>query len=58
MFIAAYAREVYRTFAVGGSVKLLRWSAEPAPGESGLSYFGFTFDVGAHYTFQDILSRI
>ena len=57
-FIFSYAREVYGDFAVGGSVKLLRWSAEAAPGESSLSYFGFTFDAGAHCTFSDILNNL
>lgn len=56
-FILSYAREVFGDFAVGGSVKLLRWAAEAAPGESALSYFGFTFDAGAHYTFLDILKN-
>jgi hypothetical protein len=54
-FIASYAREIYGSFIVGGSVKVLRWSAEPAPGESGLSYLGFTFDAGIHYTIKDIM---
>ena len=56
-FIFSYAREIYGNFAVGGSLKLLRWSAEAAPGESALSYFGFTFDAGAHYTFTDVLQN-
>lgn len=55
MIVGTYARQIYKTFAVGGSIKLLRWSAEAAPGEDALSYLGFTFDVGAHYTFQNIL---
>ncbi|HEY4756724.1 MAG TPA: PorV/PorQ family protein [Ignavibacteriaceae bacterium] len=56
-FIFSYAREVYGEFAVGGSLKLLRWAAEAAQGESALSYFGFTFDVGVHYTFPNILTN-
>jgi len=53
-FIFSYAREIYNSFSVGGSVKLLRWGAEAAPGEKALSYFGFTFDAGIHYTLKDI----
>ncbi len=53
-FIFSYARELYNSFAVGGSIKLLRWSADAAPGESALSYFGFTFDAGVHYTFDNV----
>ena len=56
-FIFSYAREIYGDIAVGGSLKLLRWSAGAAPGESALSYFGFTFDVGAHYTFSNIFEN-
>jgi hypothetical protein len=56
-FIFSYAREVYGDFAVGGSLKLLRWTAEAAPGESALSYFGFTFDAGVHYTITDFLQN-
>ena len=51
-----YAREVYNSFAVGGSVKLLRWSADAAPGENALSYVGVTFDAGIHYTLKDIFN--
>lgn len=56
-FIFSYAREIYGDIAVGGSLKLLRWSAGAAPGESALSYFGFTFDVGAHYTLSNIFEN-
>ena len=56
-FIFSYAREIYGDIALGGSLKLLRWSAEAAPGESALSYFGFTFDIGAHYTFSEIIKN-
>lgn len=56
-FIFSYARKIYGDIALGGSLKLLRWSAEAAPGESSLSYFGFTFDVGAHYTFNDLIEN-
>lgn len=56
-FIFSYAREVYDGIAVGGSFKLLRWSAEAAPGESALSYLGFTFDAGAHYSFSNLIDN-
>lgn len=55
MFYITYAREVVNNFAVGGNMKLMRWSASAAPGESALSYFGFTFDAGAHYTMENLL---
>jgi hypothetical protein len=51
----SYAREIYANFAVGGSLKLLRWSATAAPGESALSYFGITADAGARYTMEDFI---
>lgn len=56
-FIFSYARQLYGDIALGGSLKLLRWSAEAAPGETALSYFGFTFDIGAHYTFSNLISN-
>lgn len=49
-----YARELLDNFAVGGTFKLLGWSAEAAPGESPLSYTGYTADIGAYYTFRAI----
>ena len=54
-FVFTFARQIYGDVALGGSIKFLRWSAEAAPGESALSYFGFTFDVGAHYTISDVI---
>jgi len=57
IFIATYAREVYSSFAVGGSFKLLRWSAEAAPGEEAMSYLGFTFDAGVHYTIPGVMEN-
>lgn len=57
MFLFSYAREIFGNIAFGGSLKLLQWSADAAPGESALSYFGFTIDAGAHYTFSDILQN-
>lgn len=56
-FIFSYSREVWGEIAIGGALKLLRWSAEAAPGESALSYFGYTVDVGAHYTFSNVLEN-
>lgn len=49
-----YTRELFENFAVGGTFKLLGWSAEAAPGESPLSYTGYTADIGAYYTFRAI----
>ncbi len=57
IFVGTYAREIYKTFSVGANVKVLRWAAEPAPGEAGLSYLGFTFDAGIHYTLKDIFNN-
>lgn len=54
---AVYSREIYGNFAIGGAAKLLQWSASAAPGEDALSYLGFTFDIGALYTFKNILSN-
>lgn len=52
-----YSREIYGDFAVGAGVKLLQWSAAAAPGESALSYLGFTVDIGVLYTFKNLLSN-
>ncbi len=51
----SYAREIYDNFCVGGTFKLLGWSADAAPGEGALSYNGFTFDAGAFYSFDEIV---
>jgi hypothetical protein len=56
-FILSYARTIFTTFGVGGSVKILRWSASAAPGEALISYFGLTFDAGAYYTIEDIFGQ-
>lgn len=56
MVYGTYARELFKSFAVGGTAKLLRWSAGAAPGEAALSYLGFTFDAGFHYTLNDIFN--
>lgn len=53
--LVSYGREIYNNFAIGGTFKFLRWSADPAPGEAALSYTGFTFDIGAFYTFQNVI---
>lgn len=53
-FHGVYARELFNDFSAGASIKVLGWSAEAAPGEAALSYFGFTFDVGAHYSLNNI----
>jgi len=46
--ILSYAKNISH-FAIGGSLKVLRWSAQGAPGEDSQSYTGFTFDIGAFY---------
>jgi hypothetical protein len=51
-----YSRDLLSNLSVGGSLKLLRWSATAAPGESALSYFGFSIDAGAKYTLQDFIT--
>ncbi len=48
--------------AVGGAVKLLRWSADAPSGENavpegGLSFTGFSVDAGAEYVFRDIVKQ-
>lgn len=53
-FQGVYAREFFDNFSAGASVKILGWSAEAAPGEAALSYFGFTFDAGAQYSLKNI----
>ena len=53
-FSFTYAREIVKGIAAGATLKLLRWSATAAPGEEALSYFGYTFDIGAYSTlFKD-----
>jgi len=52
----SYARNIKEGLSLGGSLKLLRWSAEgytdpiTEASEGGLSWSGFTLDVGALYT--------
>jgi hypothetical protein len=50
---------LYDGFSIGGSLKILRWSADAPQGENAipepaLSYTGFTVDVGANYIFNEI----
>jgi len=54
MFIASYGRTIYAGFSIGGSVKVLQWSAAAPPGESSLSYIGLSFDAGAHCVLNNI----
>ncbi len=60
MAVGTFARQMFDgQLSVGGSVKMLRWSAlapqgENAVPEDALSYLGFSFDVGAIYSFKDI----
>jgi len=55
--ILSYARNMVGSFGIGGSVKLLRWSAAAAPGEAPLSFFGLSFDAGAYYTLENFLGQ-
>lgn len=60
VFTGTYATTMlYDGFSVGGSLKILRWSADAPRGENAipepaLSYIGFTVDVGANYIFNEI----
>jgi len=51
--ILSYAKDI-NNFGVGGSFKLLRWNAQPAPGENSLSYLGFSFDAGIFYKIEQV----
>jgi hypothetical protein len=42
------------TLSVGGTFRLLHWSAAAAPGESALSYTGFTVNAGVQYTLKNL----
>lgn len=55
--IFGYGRHIYDNFTLGGSAKILRWSAAAPPGEAALSYFGLSFDVGAFYTFENLFNQ-
>lgn len=55
--VLGYGRTVIYNLTIGGNVKVLRWSAVAAPGETALSYFGLSFDAGAYYTFENFLNQ-
>ena len=43
------------TLSVGGTFRLLHWSAAAAPGEAALSYTGFTVNAGVQYIIKNFL---
>ncbi len=57
IFVFSYSRFIFNSFSIGGSAKILRWSAAAAPGESALSFFGLSFDAGVYYTIDDIFNE-
>lgn len=54
--IMSYAKDI-GNFGVGGSLKLLRWSALAAPGENSQNYMGFTFDTGIFYSIENVFGN-
>lgn len=60
MAVGTFARQFFdERLSFGGSVKVLRWSSAAPQGEyavpeNGLSYLGFSFDVGVLYSFRDV----
>ncbi len=54
--IVSYAKDI-ENFGIGGSFKLLRWSAEAAPGEQSQNYLGFTFDAGIFYSIDKVFGN-
>ncbi len=58
-FAAGYGLSLWNagqtSFAVGGTFRLLHWSAAPPPDEAALSYNGFTVNAGALYTIRNFL---
>lgn len=56
MLVGTYSREIINNFSVGGSFKLIGWSATAAPGEGALSYMGFSIDAGVFYTLDKLYS--
>ncbi|MCS7228814.1 MAG: hypothetical protein RMJ81_00610 [Candidatus Kryptonium sp.] len=57
-FVFSIAREFkyIKGLSLGGNLKILRWSAVAPIGESGYSYFGFTFDAGAIFVWRDFIN--
>lgn len=56
--IFSMAREFkfIKGLSIGGSLKFLRWSAVAPIGESGYSYFNFTFDAGAVLVWKNFIN--
>ncbi|CUU05925.1 hypothetical protein JGI1_01366 [Candidatus Thermokryptus mobilis] len=54
-FVLSFSGKILKSFYWGGDVKFLRWSASAPPGESGYSYFGFTFDAGVILNLSDFI---
>ena len=58
-FAAGYGLSLWSggqsSFAIGGTFRILHWSAAPAPDENALSYSGFTANAGALYTIKNFL---
>lgn len=63
IFIGSFAtRMLMDNLSLGGSVKILRWSAEAPQGEnavpeSPLSYTGFTVDIGTTYFIAEVMEE-
>ena len=56
ILILSYAKDI-GNLGVGGSFKLLRWSAQAALGEKAQSYLGFTFDAGLFYSIYQVFGN-
>lgn len=63
IFIGSFAtRMLMDNLSLGGSIKILRWSAEAPQGEnavpeSPLSYTGFTVDIGTTYFIAEVMEE-
>lgn len=60
-FAGAYAMSMWSgassRFSVGGTFRMLHWSAVAAPGEGALSYTGFTLNAGVLYSIKNFLAE-
>lgn len=56
IFSVAREFKYIKGLSIGGNFKLLRWSAVAPVGESAYSYFGFTFDAGAIFVWNDFVN--
>ena len=58
-FAAGYGLTLWNagqtSFAIGGTFRLLHWSAAPPPDEAALSYNGFTVNAGVLYAIKNFL---